>query len=172
MSHRHKDKESETTIKAHIQTLQHRQNSLVKTITLSESEIIQRRLERDYEDLEDQIQRANQELVHCSLYEEDIDAYFSHLKTIMEHPSEMLLSPTTKTKLLKSWSLVFPEPPSYEELKNGTPAMSLVFKLLRDSDRSKDQLADLLSLQWNTFEQDIRLFLAIEGELQHTAFCI
>ena len=39
------------------------------------------------------------------------------------------------------WGFVFEEFPTYEELVSGTPKLSLVFELARDSKRTKNQLA-------------------------------
>ncbi len=143
------------SIQKHIETLQLRQQGLLQTIQATQSEIVRLRLETDYEDLENQIITAKAELEQGTINQDKIQAYFQQLKFIMEHPDQWFLKPRRKEILKKNWAIVFKQYPTYENLTNGTPEFTLAFRLIRDSGKSKRQLVEQLSSQWNTFVDEI-----------------
>lgn len=143
------------SIQNHVDTMSSRQDTLVRRIEKTESDLVRTRLEQEFEDIEKQIQRANIENYQMDITQEQIEHYFATLKSVMEHPEKWLLQPTAKAILTKTWNLVFAKPPTYREIKNGTPELSLVFKLSRGSKVDKRQLVQQLSLQWNTFCKDV-----------------
>ncbi len=55
----------------------------------------------------------------------------------MEHPVEMLVKQENINALKGLFGLVFEELPIYEEIVNGTPKLSLPYKLSEEFHRSK-----------------------------------
>ena len=60
----------------------------------------------------------------------------------MEHPSEILLDTSDMRAQRALFGLVFQELPTYQEILNGTPKLSLVFKLSSEYAPKKNQLVN------------------------------
>ena len=58
----------------------------------------------------------------------------------MEHPSEILVSADDLRSRRALMSLFFEEPPTYEEILNGTPKMTWVFELSSEFRPAESQL--------------------------------
>ncbi len=154
-------KQVEDSINNHIHELKQRQKNLLNRIETCTSQTVQKKLEQEYEALDEAIIRAENECRNSNITQDDIESYFLFLKSTMEHPVQSLQNTSNKQELMKIWSLVFGKHPNFEEIKNGTPQLSLVFRLSRSSKASKGHLVKQLSSQWNTFEQDIERYLNI-----------
>ena len=63
----------------------------------------------------------------------------------MEHPVEMLVNQRNLPALRALFSLVFEELPTYEEIINGTPKLSLPYKLSEEFKANKDLSVNLMS---------------------------
>jgi hypothetical protein len=59
--------------------------------------------------------------------EQDIHIFAANAQKLMEHPVEMLMDQDNPAILLSLFGLVFEELPTYEEIVNGTPKMSLLY---------------------------------------------
>jgi hypothetical protein len=62
----------------------------------------------------------------------------------------------TKEKTEKLWSFVFQKRPTYQELVDGTPDLTLIYRLNRDIGADENLLAGHLSNGWNTFDTQFR----------------
>lgn len=87
------------------------------------------------EEIQRQILEAQEQRNKLEVKENDIHSFIKYAKTLMEHPEEMLLKQKNFTILRSLFSLVFDKLPTYTELVNGTPKLSLSYKL---SDEFKD----------------------------------
>ena len=143
-------------IKKHIKETRQRQNSLLDRILTCHSPIVQKKLEQQIEELEACIKSSQKQLNATGIKEDEIDAYFQVAKNMMEHPRRYVFSAVTKEKIEKIWSFIFKTRPSYKDLSDGTPDLTLIYRLNGGFDGDKNQLAGSLSLQWNTFEQELR----------------
>lgn len=61
--------------------------------------------------------------------EYEIKAFINHVKYLMEHPEYFLIVSDNMTKQQAMFGLLFKEFPTYENLVNGTPKLSLTFEL-------------------------------------------
>ncbi len=61
--------------------------------------------------------------------ERDIDDFIREAKAIMEQPAKMLLNPTNTQQQQALFGLVFEEMPTYNEILNGTPRLTWIFKV-------------------------------------------
>ena len=141
--------------KAHIDTLRQRQASLIDRIPACNSLIVQGKLEQQIEELEECIKTSEKQLRSTGIKKDEISAYFQIAKKLMEHPKPHVFSAPTKEKLEKSWHFIFKSRPTYADLADGTPDLTLVYRLNRDAGCDENRLAGQLSLQWNSFEQDV-----------------
>ncbi|SNZ20098.1 Resolvase, N terminal domain [Cohaesibacter gelatinilyticus] len=151
--------EDRKLIETHVNDLKDRQNSILDRIIACTTEIAQTRLEAELEQLEVTIKETRKKLNSKQLREDQIDAFFEIAKKRMEHPEETVFSSATKPQLEKNWSFIFAQSPSYQNLLDGTPQLTLLYRLNRDGGADKNLLAGQLSLGWNTFEQQVISFL-------------
>jgi len=150
------DRKEREAIQSHLGELKTEQENILQTIHLAQSTIVRSKLEKRVEELEASIQSAQQIKAEKNLTEDQIEAYFQVAKKLMEHPKEFILKADTKEKLQKIWSFIFAQKPTYTQLADGTPVLTVIYRLLGSSELSKRHLAESLSLQWNTFESEIR----------------
>jgi uncharacterized protein YbaR (Trm112 family) len=149
-------------IRQHISALEQRQASLVDKIASSKSAIVQEKLEAQIEELEDTIKVARRQLQSTGVREDEIDAYFDIAKKLMEHPTKHIMNAPTKEKTEKLWSFVFQKRPTYQDLVDGTPDLTLIYRLNRDIGADENLLAGHLSNGWNTFETQFRTGLEVD----------
>jgi len=83
--------------------------------------------------------------------EYDISNFIKEAKKIMEHPAEMLINIDNPTKRQALFGLVFEETPTYDDILNGTPKLTLIFKLSSDQEALKSYLARHSRERWNFF---------------------
>ena len=79
--------------------------------------------------------------------ENDVHTFVAHVKNLMEHPVEMLIEQKNLTALRALYGLVFDELPTYEEIVNGTPKLSLPYKLSDEFVTTKSQLVTLPGIE-------------------------
>ena len=155
-------KEDRDRILRHLETLEQRQVSLVDKIASSQSALVQKKLEDQIEELERTIKSTQKQLKGNQLREDEIDAYFEIAKNLLEHPTQHIMHATTKEKIEKLWSFVFKKRPTYQDLVDGTPELTLIYRLNRDIGSDQNQLAGQLVSGWNTFEIQCRIGLKVD----------
>ena len=134
-------KQDGVQISQHISVLEQRQVSLLDKIASCKSVIVQEKLESQIEELEDTIKATRKQLKSTGIREDEIDAYFGIAKNLMEHPTKHIMDAPTKEKTEKLWSFIFQERPTYQDLVDGTPELTLIYRLNRDIGADKNQLA-------------------------------
>jgi len=141
---RMKQKDAVSTLvsaEENVTKLRKKQEHLLEEYTKTESETVKNLLTKKLEDIETEIANASDVRTKHEIDEQKIQAYIARAKYVVEHPSELLLNSTSMLSMKQMWGFVFEELPTYEELVGGTPKLSLVFELARDSKRTKNQLA-------------------------------
>lgn len=151
--------EDRILIQSHINSLKDRQRSILDRIVSCKTGLVQERLEAELEEIEQTIIKTKKQLTSKKLQEDQIDAFFELAKKRMEHPEEAIFSSLSKPQLEKNWSFVFAQTPSYQDLVDGTPQLTLLYRLNRDCGSDGNLLAGQLSLGWNTFEREVMSFL-------------
>lgn len=102
---------------------------LYEKLERTTSDVVERKLEEDIERLDGEIKELEQERNKSEATEHDFASYLKHARYVLEHPATILLKPRPKREQEAIWSLVFEELPTYEQIKTGTPKLSLCFKL-------------------------------------------
>lgn len=120
-------------------SLKAQQASALNTLTVTQNQIVRKKLEEMIDELESQIQQAEVQRDEIEVTERDIKAFVKSVKTIMEHPSEILIGTDNMHAQQVLFGLVFEEIPTYAEVLNGTPKLSLAFKLSDEYLNSKTQ---------------------------------
>lgn len=123
-----------------IADLKTQQVSKIRAIEATTSQVVRSKLEMEVEELELKIKKADQERIKIRITENDIKGFIRWCKNLMEHPSEWLLDPDNTSSKEALFDLIFEEMPTYLEILNGTPKLSLVFKLSSEFTTDKNQL--------------------------------
>ena len=86
--------------------------------------------------MEEELERINEELIQTRAkrdstenLEIDLDTILNHCKYFVEHLETLLLGGTNPIQNAAFFGLVFDTPPTYEELKSGTPQLAPLFML-------------------------------------------
>jgi hypothetical protein len=127
----------------------------IEAFTATKSEIIRDELEKQIEELQNQISSAQEERNKLEIEEKDIHKFIKYVKYLMEHPKEMLLKQRNSAILRALFGLVFDELPTYTEIANGTPKLSLVYKLSEEFETGKSLIAGYKVFRWNTVVKNV-----------------
>lgn len=127
-------------ISHNVGALKAQQASDLEALTTTKSAVVRKMLEEKIEDLDYQIQQAQNQRDEIEITEQDIKSFIRFAKTIMEHPAENLLDIDDMRAQQTLFNLIFAGMPTYQEILNGTPKLSLVFKLSGDSNATNSQL--------------------------------
>lgn len=127
----------------------------LRAIELTNSPIVKADLEREYEQLHLQIIEIQEQRNNLDLVEDEIHEFLRYARGLMEHPAEILAEAVNKQEQASLYSLFFDEFPTYSEILNGTPKLSLLFKLNSELRDEKSQVVTLQSLEWNSIESEI-----------------
>ncbi len=117
--------------------LETEKKSLIETYTSTKNEIIRDELEKKINEIHEQIKITREQRNGIEVQENDIHAFVGYVKNLMEHPVEMLVKQKDLNALRGLFSLVFEELPTYQEIVNGTPKLSLPYKLSEEFHKKK-----------------------------------
>ena len=117
------------------------QVSALTALTTTQSMLVRKKLEETIEDLQKRIEEAEGQRKEIEITEKDIKSFVRYVKYVMEHPAEVLMNTDDLRAQRTLFGLVFEETPTYLEVVNGTPKLSLAFKLSEEWDNQKSHLA-------------------------------
>lgn len=140
-------------IHRNIADLEAEQAAKLAAYTASKSAVVRDLLEREIEELEVRIREAGRERFSIQISRDDIKAFMSEAKRIMEHPGKVLLDEDIPRAQRELFSLVFERIPTYAEIVSGTPKLTFVFELSSAFQTTEKLLVHLSSLSWNTIEE-------------------
>lgn len=132
---REKEKElGEASVKvgATVAELEAEKNKNIEAFTSTKNEIIRAELEKKIEVLHLQIENAREHRNSVEVQENDIHDFVKYVKDLMEHPVERLVKQKNLTALKGLFRLVFEELPTYSQIVNGTPKLSLPYRLAEE----------------------------------------
>jgi site-specific DNA recombinase len=127
--------------------LKAQQAAALDTLTTTQSAVARRKLEEKIDELEAQIQQAQTKRAEIEVSERDIKEFIKYAKYLMEHPADLLMDAHDMHVQRSLFGLVFEETPTYEEILNGTPKLSLVFKLSKEFSALKTQTVTLRGVE-------------------------
>ncbi len=109
--------------------LQAQKADAVRAFKAATSDFMRQEMEKQAEELDQQIKGTKKVRNKLEIDEEDIEAFIKQVKYIMEHPFELLLKPANIKQQQALFALVFEELPTYEEITSGTPKLRWIFEL-------------------------------------------
>ncbi len=138
--YREKEKElGEFSIKVGINAveLEIQKKHKIEAYISTTNEVIRVELEKQINELHQQIEEVRGQRNNIEIKENDVHAFVGYVKYLMEHPVEMLVKQKNLDSLKALFGLVFEELPTYTEIVNGTPKLSIPFKLLQEFEETK-----------------------------------
>lgn len=109
---------------------------LEKIDMLSSPEAI-KAFEKRFDETRNQLKELSRRQDQKKYTEDEVDQILKHARYFVEHLEALVLKTNDIHVLRSFWGLVFPKPPTLEELRNGTPQISPIFELkeiLQDKD--------------------------------------
>jgi hypothetical protein len=115
-----------------------------KTVTNAN---MKKQFEQDYEKLEEDLVKAKIERRKLELDYDDLVSFLKYAKNLMEHPIGMFLNVSSYNEQMAIYKILFTEFPTYSDIVNGTPKISLFFKVLSESDSEKSLSVTLRGIE-------------------------
>lgn len=134
-------------ISLNVGNLKAQQVNALEALTLASSSVARKKLEEIIDELEVQIIKAQEERNDIEVTEKDVKAFVKYAKAIMEHPNETLIETDDLIIQRTLFGLVFDEIPTYQDILNGTPKLSYIFKLSEDFETNKSQFVTLQRIE-------------------------
>lgn len=147
---REKEKElGEFSVKVgmNVVELEERKKQKIEAFTSTKNEVIRTELEGQINELHKQIEEVREHRNSIEVEENDIHAFVKYVKNLMEHPVELLVKQKNLNALKSLFGLVFEELPTYEDVVNGTPKLSLPYKLSEEFKREKSLTVTLRGVE-------------------------
>ena len=138
--YREKEKElGEFSLKAssNVTDLETEKLQKIEAFTSTQNQTIRTTLEKQIEEIQKQITEAQEQRNKIEIKENDIHSFIRYVKDLMEHPEERLLKQKNFTILRALYGIVFDGLPTYTQIVNGTPKLSLAYRLSEEFYRSK-----------------------------------
>lgn len=129
---------------ATVSELEAQKQQLIKTYVATKNEIIRESLDAEINKVHEQIQKAQSQRNTLEVAENDIHSFVRYAKDLMEHPEKYLVNQKDSLKLRSLYGLVFETLPTYNDILNGTPKMSLPFRLSKEF---RDKKSPVVTLQ-------------------------
>ncbi len=117
--------------------LKHTAQNITRKIIDTSSDTVMKALEAELEKVENEKAAAIYILNKKESEELDIETVIGYLKYFMEHLEDLVLNDSKPIQQAAIFGLLFEEPPTYQELKNGTPRLSCLFELNKKFKSSK-----------------------------------
>lgn len=120
--------------------LKNEQAEAVSALIKTKSEIAKTEIEKRIDELEKRILSTQEERNEVEITECHIKQFINYVEYAMEHLEFLLLQSENMTKQQAMFGLLFEEFPTYDEIVNGTPKLSLVFELSQAYAKGKTRL--------------------------------
>lgn len=113
----------------------------------AKTQVMRDMLEEQANKLDVQIKQAEAERGKIEITEKSIRAFRKHAEYLMEHPAELLMNADNLRSRQQLLSLFFEETPTYEEILNGTPKLTCLFRTSEQFKVNKSQLVTLQRIE-------------------------
>ncbi len=114
-----------------ITTLKSEKEKLIETIINTTSQVVREALEKKIEGVDQEIVNAEKFKQKSDVTESDIQSFINCANYLVEHLEELLLDKQNIARQQALFGLVFEELPTYQEILDRTPKLSLIFQQKR-----------------------------------------
>ncbi|GEM_PF-4733238 len=122
-----------------VSELEFKKGKLIESYGETQSSIIRKGIEDQVEALQISIESAQNERNKLEVTEKEIHEFGAYAKKLMEHPVQILANIRNMNEQITMYGLFFEEFPTYEQIANGTPKLTLVFKLSEENEGVETQ---------------------------------
>lgn len=130
-------------------------DAIFEKIKLANSPMIIERLEGEYEALEQRITQLEATREDTQFDERDANRVIKWARHMVEHLDELILDAEDEGLRGVFWSLIFSEPPTLEDIRNGTPRISPLVRLKGELSDEKSHLVARQRFGWNSLAQEL-----------------
>lgn len=142
----------------------------IDAFSSTKNEIIRGELEKEINELHSQIGLASEERLNVDIKKCDIDTFAEYAKKLMEHPEKILMKQDSPVILEALFGLVFDHLPTYEEIVNGTPKLSLLYNGFSTITNVKSPFVRNEYLEWNTIQEIIIKWIKVFKDIETRHF--
>ena len=114
-------------VEENVSELRTQQEAAVESL-IGASPLVRQKLEARILELEDQIQAALQHHGE-DVSKDDFEGFIAWTLKLLEHPVQMLKDPSNIERQRGQFDIIFAEPPTFEQMANGTPKLGCPFRL-------------------------------------------
>ncbi len=122
-----------------VNELKIKQETLLDKLMTTESIVVSKKFEEQIEILDGEIKVAESLRNKVEVTEKGIKSFIQYAKEVMEHPEKTLMECDDMPTQQALFALVFEEPPTYQEILNGTPKLTPIFRLFKDFSKTEAQ---------------------------------
>ncbi len=149
---KYREKEKElgefsTKVGVNVIELETEKKQNIEAFTSTKNEIIRAELEKKINEIHSQIENIREQRNKIEIQENDVHTFIRYVKDLMEHPVERLVKQKNIPALKGLFTLVFDQLPTYKEIVNGTPKLSLPYKLSSQNKNSKSLTVTLQRIE-------------------------
>ncbi len=140
----------------HVIDLENEVLELVEKWKETDNSIIREILDKQITEVSEKIKIRQQKRNELEITESDIQKFIEEAQYLMEHPENLLINQANIQAQQQLFGLIFDEFPTYAEIVNGTPKLSLIFELSEGFKKDKNALVSQRILTWNTLVENVR----------------
>lgn len=138
-----------------IATLREEADGIFESIKIASHPMIIKRLEGEYDDLQQRIKLLEGQRSETEYSEEDMNRVIKWARYMVEHLDEILIDAPSETLRCLFWSLIFIEPVSLDNIRNRTPKTSPLVRAKDMLANEKCNLVDQTALGSNTLTSEL-----------------
>ncbi len=126
-----------------IKNLEIKKQTAIQALITTKSELVRHGIEEEIEKIENDLQGMKEYKEEVRVDEGDISKFMGYAKHLMEHKEEMLVDTSETANIQRQqtlFGLLFKGFPTYTEILNGTPQLSLILETKKISHKEKSLL--------------------------------
>ena len=120
---------------------------LIDSYISTKNEIVKAELDKKINAIHAKIEEVRSQRNNVEVQENDIHAFIKYVKILMEHPVEILVNQRDSHVLRSLFSVVFDQLPTYSQILNGTPKLSLPYRLVDEFKENNSLLVSPLGIE-------------------------
>ncbi len=149
---KHREQEGDLAVKTaranrNIAELEERKAQLIQSFPLATNKEVRDGIQEQVTRLQKEIEQSQEHRNGLEVSEKDVHDFIDFSRKLLEHPVKILDNVMNMQEQLALYGLFFDEYPTYEEIVNGTPKLSLVFKLNDENEGIETQLVTLRGVE-------------------------
>ncbi len=135
--------------------LKEKQNQIYEKWKGCKSPLIKDRLEKEMEELENENSLVKKQRDNAEYDDADYASKINYALYFMEHFGELIDFKRNFEGSRALFPLLFDTPPTFTEIQNGTPKLSLAFDICKEKKMDKKHLVEQMEIHWNSIVKNL-----------------